>query len=140
MPADDFFVDLFQAAIEPGELLVAIHVPVIRQGHRWAFHEFARRRGDFALVGAGILAEFKDGLVEEIRIVFFSVGNTPMRARRAEEILTGRSLSEDAVIEAQSVVSDDLAPPEDEHVPPKMRLHLARVLMGRLLGRIMERA
>ena len=35
--ADDFFIDLFQTAIEPGELLVAIHVPVIRPGHRWAF-------------------------------------------------------------------------------------------------------
>ena len=57
--ADDFFIDLFQTAIEPGELLVAIHVPVIRPGHRWAFHEFARRRGDYALVGCGILAEFR---------------------------------------------------------------------------------
>jgi aerobic carbon-monoxide dehydrogenase medium subunit len=137
--ADDFFIDLFQTAIEPGELLVAIHVPVIRPGHRWAFHELARRQGDFALVGSGILAEIKDDLIEQIRIVFFAVGNTPVRARRAEEILIGRSLNEDAVVEAQAVVCDDLAPPEDEHVPPAMRLHLARVLLGRLLGKIMER-
>jgi aerobic carbon-monoxide dehydrogenase medium subunit len=37
-------------------------------------------------------------------------------------------------------VADDLAPPEDANVPPAMRLHLARVLLGRLLNRIMEGA
>ena len=138
--ADDFFVDLFQTAIEPGELLVAIHVPVLRSGHRWAFHELARRRGDFALVGSGILAEFRGDLVEQIRIAYFSVGNTPVRARRAERILIGRSLDKDAVIEAQALVGEDLVPPEDGHVPPAMRLHLARVLLGRLLGQIVGRA
>jgi aerobic carbon-monoxide dehydrogenase medium subunit len=138
--ADDFFVDLFETAMQPGELLVAIHVPVVRTGHRWAFEELARRRGDFALVGAGILAEFADGAVSGIRIVFFSVGNTPVRARRVEEALTGRRLDESAVVEAQAAVGDDLDPPEDENVPPAMRLHLARVLLGRLLGRIMEGA
>lgn len=140
VPADDFFIDLFQTAIEPGELLVAIHVPVVRPGHRFAFHEFARRRGDFALVGAGILAEFDDDLVADIRIVFFSVGNTPLRARGAEAALVGRGLDQQAVMAAQAALDDDLAPPKDEQVPPAMRRHLARVLLGRLLGQIMAGA
>ena len=138
VPADEFFIDLFQTAIEPGELLVAIHVPVIRPGHRWAFHEFARRRGDYALVGCGILAEFSDDRIERIRIVFFSVGNTPLRARQAEQSLIGKRLDAAAVAAAQTVVGDDLDPPEDEHVPPAMKRHLARVLLGRLLGEIMR--
>jgi carbon-monoxide dehydrogenase medium subunit len=138
VPADDFFVDLFQTAIEPGELLVAIHVPVIRPGHRWAFHEFARRRGDYALVGCGILAEFSGDLIQRIRIALFAVGNTPLRARQAEQVLIGRRLDAAAVAAAQAVVGDDLDPPEDEHVPPAMKRHLARVLLGRLLGQIMR--
>jgi aerobic carbon-monoxide dehydrogenase medium subunit len=138
VPADEFFIDLFQTAIEPGELLVAIHVPVIRPGHRWAFHELARRRGDYALVGCGILAEFSDDRIERIRIVFFSVGNTPLRARQAEQSLIGKRLDAAAVAAAQTVVGDDLDPPEDEHVPPAMKRHLARVLLGRLLGEIMR--
>ena len=138
VPADAFFIDLFQTAIEPGELLVAIHVPVIRPGHRWAFHELARRRGDYALVGCGILAEFSDDRIERIRIVFFSVGNTPLRARQAEQSLIGKRLDAAAVAAAQTVVGDDLDPPEDEHVPPAMKRHLARVLLGRLLGEIMR--
>ncbi|MDB5504062.1 MAG: molybdopterin dehydrogenase [Tardiphaga sp.] len=134
--ADDFFIDLFQTAIEPGELLVAIHVPVVRPGHRWAFHELARRRGDFALVGCGILAEFADDAVENIRIAFFSVGSTPLRARQVEKSLVGKRLDQAAIAAAQALVGDDLDPPDDEQVPPAMKRHLARVLLGRLLGQI----
>lgn len=136
VPADDFFLDLFQTAIEPGELLVAIHVPVVQPTHRWAFHELARRRGDYALVGCGILAGLTDDVVEQIRIAFFSVGSTPLRARQAEDILIGKKLDQAAIAAAQAIVGDDLDPPEDEHVPPAMKRHLARVLLGRLLGQI----
>lgn len=136
VPADEFFLDLFQTAIESGELLVAIHVPVVRSGHRWAFHELARRRGDFALIGCGVLAELDDDFVVQIRIVFFSVGNTPLRARQTESVLTGQKLDQAAIAAAQGVVANELDPPDDENVPPAMRRHLARVLLGRLLGQI----
>lgn len=140
VPADDYFIDLFQTAIEPGELLVAIHVPAVSPRHRWAFDELARRRGDYAIVGCGILADFADDRIEQIRIVFFSVGSTPVRVRAAEAVLTGRDLTQAAVAEAQARIADDLSPPDDEHVPASMRIHLARVLLGRLLGRMMEAA
>ena len=70
--------------------------------------------------------------------MFFSVGNTPLRARQAEQCLIGKRLDEAAVTSAQALVGDDLDPPEDEHVPPAMKRHLARVLLGRLLGQIMR--
>lgn len=134
VPADEFFLDLFQTAIEPGELLVAIHVPVIGPEHRWAFHELARRRGDFALVGCGILVELDGETIKTVRIAFFSVGNTPVRARQAEASLVGRRLDQAAIAAAQAVIGDDLDPPDDEQSPPEMKRHLARVIVGRLLG------
>lgn len=138
VPADDFFLDLFQTAIEPGELLTAIYVPVVQPSHRWAFDELARRRGDYAIVGSGILADVKDDLVAQIRLVFFAVGNTPIRAKRAEAALRGRQLNQSSIVAAQAALAKDLAPPDDEHTPAAMRIHLARVLLGRLLGRIVE--
>jgi carbon-monoxide dehydrogenase medium subunit len=138
VPADDYFIDLFQTAMEPGELLVALHVPIMGQRHRWAFDELARRRGDYAIVGCGMLAEFAGDQIDSIRIAFFSVGNTPLRARQTEAALIGRSLVQVTIAEAQSRVADDLSPPDDEQVPANMRIHLARVLTGRLLGRMME--
>lgn len=140
VPADAFFLDLYQTALELGELLVALHVPAIGPGHRWAFDELARRRGDYALVGAGILAELQDGTVAGIRIAFLSVGPTPLRAMAAEAALTGATLDADAIARAQAALDLDLDPLDDDQVPAAMRLHLARVLLGRLLGRLMEAA
>jgi aerobic carbon-monoxide dehydrogenase medium subunit len=137
VPADDYFIDLFQTAIEPGELLVAIHVPAAGPRHRWAFDELARRRGDYAIVGCGMLAQFTGDRIDAIRIAFFSVASTPVRARRAETTLIGQRLAPATVSEAQAALATDLSPPDDEHTPAAMRLHLARVLMGRLLGRMM---
>ena len=96
VPADDFFIDLFQTAIEPGELIIAIHVPLFKAGHRWAFHELARRRGDYALVGCGMLAEFHSRTDRATSAsCSFPSANTPLRARQAEQSLIGKRLDAD---------------------------------------------
>lgn len=136
VPADDFFEDLYQTALGPGELLAALHVPVARPDHRCAFDELARRRGDYAIVGCGVMLAMPGNAVEEARIAFLSVGPTPIRARAAEAALSGAALDESAIRRAQAAIEDDLDPAEDEQVPAAMRLHLARVLLGRLLGQI----
>jgi carbon-monoxide dehydrogenase medium subunit len=138
--ADDFFIDLFETALQPGELIAAIHVPLFRADQRFAFDELARRRGDYALVGCGIMATCRGSPIEEIRISFFSVGNTPTRVKGAERALIGARLDVERIAAAQRALECDLAPPEGDEVPPAMRLHLARVLLGRLLGRLGEGA
>jgi carbon-monoxide dehydrogenase medium subunit len=138
--ADDFFIDLFETALQPGELITAIHVPLFKAGQRFAFDELARRRGDYALVGCGIMAMCPGGRIDDIRISFFSVGNTPTRANRAERALVGARLDMERIAVAQGELGRDLAPPESDEVPSSMRLHLARVLLGRLLGRLGEGA
>ncbi|GLH76308.1 molybdopterin dehydrogenase [Bradyrhizobium sp. SSBR45G] len=136
--ADEFFIDLFETAAAPGELVTAIFVPRFRCNQRICFDELARRRGDYALVGCGMQATCKDGLIEGIRIAFFSVGNVPTRARSAEAAVSGGRIDAERIAAAQAALDSDLAPPESDEVPPAMRLHLARVLLGRLLGRLGE--
>jgi aerobic carbon-monoxide dehydrogenase medium subunit len=138
--ADDFFLDLFETAVRPGELVTAVHVPLFRSNQRFAFDELARRRGDYALVGCGIMASCEADRIAGIRIAFFSVGNVPTRAKQAESVLTGSRLDAARIASAQAALQSDLDPPESDEVPAAMRLHLARVLLGRLLGRIGERA
>lgn len=140
VPALEFFQDLYQTAIEPGEVLVALHIPVASPEHRCAFDELARRRGDYALVGCGVMLALPREAVTEARIAFLSVGPTPVRAGSAEAALTGCRLDDAAIRRAQAALSEDLDPADDEQVPAAMRLHLARVLLGRLLGRIAEAA
>jgi len=136
VPADDYFQDLYQTAIVPGEILVALHVPVVGPRRCWAFDELARRRGDYAMVGGGILAERDGGRIVSLRIAFFSVGPTPMRARAAEAALTGRAPDADAIADAQRALDADIDPLDDEEMPANVRRHLARVLLGRLVRKL----
>lgn len=140
VPADDFFLDLYQTALEPGELLVALHVPVVKPSQRWAFDELARRRGDYAIVGAGVIVSFDADKVGDARIVFISVGATPVRAKAAEHALIGGALDAETIQRAQAALESDLDPPNDKHTTAAMRMHLARVLLGRLLHRVREAA
>lgn len=136
VPADEYFQDLYQTAIEPGEILVALHVPAAGPQHVCAFDEMARRRGDYAMVGGGILAERAGDAFSAVRIALFSVGPTPVRARNAEAVLTGRPLDAAAIAEAQRALDADIDPLDDAEVPAAMRRHLARVLLGRLLRKL----
>ncbi len=134
--ADDYFIDLYETAIEPGEILTAVRCPVARPTQHFAFDELARRRGDYALMGIAINAEGQRGHVDAIRIVLFAAGPTPMRARAAEAALIGRTLTDDAIAAAQAALSDDIAPDDDAHMTGTARMHLARVLLRRQLARI----
>ena len=136
--ADGFFKGLFDTGLQPGEILTAINIPCFGKADRCVFDELARRRGDYALVGAGVQANFAQYLVSEIRIAFLSVGPTPLRARHAEAAITGRALSADAISDAQAALGDDLDPEDNEETSAPMRMHLARVLLGRLLGRLSQ--
>lgn len=134
--ADDFFLGLFETAMEPGEILVAVHVPPAPAGQVIAFDELARRRGDYAMVGAAIQAVMNGGSLADISIAFFSVGLKPVRAIGVEELLRGRVLDAHAITAAQAALEGDLDPDDQPEIPATMRLHLARVLLGRLLGRL----
>lgn len=136
IPADEYFQDLYQTAIEPGEILVALHVPAAGPNHVCAFEEMARRRGDYAMVGGGILAERAGDALVSIRIALFSVGPTPVRARSAEAALIGQVLDAGTIAAAQGALEADIDPLDDEEVPAAMRRHLARVLLGRLLRKL----
>lgn len=136
VPVDEYFEDLYQTAIAPGEILVALHVPAAGPRHVHAFAELARRRGDYAMVGGGLLAERDGDRLEAIRIALFSVGPTPLRARHAEAVLQGARLDGVVIAAAQRALDDDIAPLDDTEVPADMRRHLARVLLGRLLQQV----
>jgi carbon-monoxide dehydrogenase medium subunit len=136
--ADGFFKGLFETALQPGEILTAIHIPCFGETERCVFDELARRRGDYALVGAGVQGAFAQDVVSTIRIAFLSVGPTPLRARHAEAAITGRALSADTISDAQAALGDDLDPEDNEETSATMRMHLARVLLGRLLGRLSQ--
>jgi carbon-monoxide dehydrogenase medium subunit len=137
--ADGFFKGLHETDLDPKEIISAILVPPFGTGDHAVFDEFSRRRSDTAIVGAAIQGRFPGKQAEAIRIAFLSVGPVPMRARKAEAYLLVHALSPAVIAKAQAALGDDLDPPEDAQTPRATRLHLARVLLGRLLGQLEER-
>lgn len=138
--ADGFFKGIYETGLEPGEILTAVHVPAFGERDRCVFDELARRRGDYALVGCAIQGRFAGNEVEAIRIAFLSAAPAQTRARNAEAALTGHRLSPGAIVEAQAALDLDLDPAEDGQTTAAMRLHLARVLLGRLLGQLIGKS
>ncbi|MDX1660847.1 MAG: xanthine dehydrogenase family protein subunit M [Gemmatimonadota bacterium] len=139
--ADDFFPGMFSTALEPGEALVEVEIPNAAPRTGDAFVEFARRHGDYALVGVAVrvtLAE--DGRVAEARIALLSVSDGPVRSVAAEEALIGEAPEERAIAEAAATVSMEIDPPSDIHASAAYRRHLAEVLSRRGLGRAVARA
>ncbi len=135
--AADFFTGIYETALSAQELLVAVEVPVARQDSVHFFHEFARRHGDYAIVGAAAQAIVQNGRFADLRIAYFAIGDRPVLAQAAG--LINVAVTPEALSEAASALDDELDPQEDQQASVAMRRHLAKVLLMRgvaaLLGR-----
>jgi carbon-monoxide dehydrogenase medium subunit len=138
--ARDFFRGLYETALEPGEILLAGEFPVCRPRYRSAFQELARRHGDYAIVGLAAHARVENGVFSDVRLAFFGVGATPLLARNAASALEDRAHSAATVADAQRALDGDLAPIDDIHHSAAARMHLARVLMGRVVAQLAQGA
>ena len=89
---------MFTTAVQPDELLVEIAVPPLPPQSGWSFMEFARRHGDYALIGVAAWLALDDrGVCREARLVYLNAGNGPIDARSAARLLQGREISIEAI-------------------------------------------
>ncbi len=141
VPAQDFFLGMFTSVLEPDEMLVEIAIPPMAPRTGWALEEEARRAHDFALVGvcAVVTLDAQD-LCERARLVFLSVGDGPVEAVKATEMLIGKEVTPEIIRSAAEAVTEELDPSADIHASVKYRLHLARVLARRALEKAFARA
>ena len=132
--AEDFFKGLYATALKAGELLLAAEFPLPKPGYASAFGELARRHGDYAMVGVSAHGSKKGGKFSDMRIAFFGVGDKAQRAAGLEKALEGQS----DVAGALAKLDSDLDPRADLHASAAMKLHLAKVLAGRVLRQLTE--
>lgn len=131
--ANDFFLGLFETAMAPSEILVAVEVPKIADGARTSFMELARRSGDYAIVGIGAQGKYDGGTFDDMRLVFLGAGDRPVLASAACDALNGNPLNDETIAAAQAALDADLDPMADLNGPSEMKMHLARVLTKRAL-------
>lgn len=139
--AQDFFVGLFTTLLEPDELLVEIRLPPMSPHSGWSFLEVARRHHDFALVGVAAVVTMDNGTCKQARLVYFSVGDSPVEARQAEAVLQGQPPTAEAIREAaETAARADVDPQSDINASADYRRHLVKVLGRRALTQAFERA
>lgn len=137
--ASDLFVTYLTTSLEAHELLTEVRFPALPPGAGWSWMEIARRHGDFALVGVGVVLALRGGVISEARIALTGVGPAPVRAAEAERLLAGRAPSEGLWDEAGTVVRASLEPEGDIHASPEYRKHVAGVLTCRALREALTR-
>ncbi len=136
--AADFFTGIYETKLSPQDLLVAIELPVARKGSAHFFQEFARRHGDYAIVGLAAQAVLQGEGFADLRLGYFAVGDKPVLAKAAAK-LTGVAVTPALLAEVSAALSDELDPHEDQQATPAMRRHLARVLLARCVATLLNR-
>jgi len=130
--ADDFFLGIYETALEEGELIHTISIPKAKPNQRFGFYELARRHGDYAMAGVAISAE-ATAPYKNLRIVFFSIGDHALRATSAEAALNGKAFDDQVALEQAQAVLSELEFYEDMNASVTTKAHLSRVVLKRAL-------
>ncbi len=138
--ADELFVSYLTTSLDLRELITEARFPVIPAGAGWSWMEVARRHGDFALAGVGVILAVRAGTIADVRLSLTGVGATPVRAARTEQLLKGRAPSGTLWAEAAQEVRAEIDPDGDIHASAAYRRHVAGVLMQRALAEASTRA
>jgi CO/xanthine dehydrogenase FAD-binding subunit len=136
----DFFVTHLTTSLEPDELLVEVEIPALPAGAGWAFTEYARRHGDFALGGAAAVVSMNGSGVREARIALLGAADTPIRADAAEQALAGAQIDDDTAAEAARLAVAAINPTGDIHGSGEYRRLLIEAMVRRALVAAAQRA
>ncbi len=136
--ASVFFKGIYETALSPEELLVAVEVPVASSGSTFFFQEYARRHGDYAIVGLAAHAVVAAGQFADLRLGFFAVGDRPVLASAAGKLINA-SITPALLREAETTLAGELDPQEDQQATAAMRRYLATVLLRRCVARLLAR-
>jgi carbon-monoxide dehydrogenase medium subunit len=139
LPLDEFYLGFKNNQLQGDELITEISFPIPPKGSTNAFYKLARRKGDaITVVGVAVAVEFDGGICSAVRIALGAVAPTVLRAREAENILIGKTLSRELIAEAAAQASEESSPIDDIRASADYRRHCVGVLTKRLLTNALE--
>ena len=137
--AAELFRSYLATSLLPDEILVEVRLPAMPAGAGFAFEEFSRRHGDFAIVGIACVLVGEGQRCTAARLATAGAGPVPTRQRAAEEILEREGLSDTAIEAAARRAAELVEPDSDLHASADYRRNLTRVLTARALRRAAAR-
>lgn len=141
LEASEFFIGGLTTDLQPDEMLVEVELPLPKPRTGSCFMEVARRRGDFAIIGiATMITLGQRDECASARLAFCGVGETPIDASSAADVLIGRALTADAVRDVAASVQTMIDPAGSVHATADYQRHIAGVLTERALQTAYRRA
>ena len=131
--ADDFFVDMFTTALEPGEIVREVIVPIDGEGTGTNYQKVVQPASGFAIVGIAARVRKSGGKLTMVRIGVTGLSNRAFRATAAEKALEGKAGSAAEIQAAAAVVAQGIEANSDLHASADYRKHLAAVYAAKAL-------
>jgi carbon-monoxide dehydrogenase medium subunit len=140
IPVDDFFVGLFESALQPSEILTEVRIPAPAAGSGGAYEKFERKVGDYAISAAAVQLTMNGDTCTAARIGLTNVSAVPMRALGAEQALVGKTLTDDVIEAAGQAAAQECDPSADLRGSEDYKRDVTRVLVKRAIQRAVQRA
>ncbi len=140
--AEDFYQGLYETERRPDEVLAEARFPIAEPGYHGAFQEFARRQGDFAVVGVAAWGHAEGGVLSDLRLVYFGCEGHARLARQAALAAEagGRPYTPQVFAAVKDALAEELDPMENMQGSRATKLHMAQVLTGRALEALLAKA
>lgn len=135
---EQFFKGPGTTILKKGELLVEIQVPALPPNTRGAYLKHSVRGSiDLAIVGVAAMITMDGRVCRDARVALGAVAPTPIRARKAEEVLEGKEINDDLINQASQAASDEACPISDVRASAEYRTEMVKVFTKRAVKQAM---
>lgn len=140
IPAREFYQGIYSTALQDGEILTWVRIPLPADRHGYAYEKQKRKIGDYATAAAAVILTMSGGSCASAAIALTNVADTPLFAEDATKALVGTRVDEAAISEAAHRAQRITSPSADGRGPADFRAHIASIMVRRAIIRAKERA
>jgi len=140
IPVENFCVGVRQNSLQPGEIVTEVSIPAPAAGTGSAFLRLARTAMDLPKLSVAAMVKMTGGTCTEVIIALGSVAPTPIRAKKAEEMLKGKKLDAKTIEAAGEAASAEISPITNIRSTAEYRKDVTKVLVRRAVEKALERA
>jgi carbon-monoxide dehydrogenase medium subunit len=138
--ASEFYQGAYFTALEPGEILTSVSIPVPAAGHGYAYEKLKRKVGDYATAAAAVMLTMAGGKLASCAIGLTNLHETPLLAVDAANAVIGTSLDAASLKKAAAAAEAIMSPAADARGPVEYRKHVGGIMVTRALQRAAARA
>jgi aerobic carbon-monoxide dehydrogenase medium subunit len=140
VPIDEFFFGFYSTAVQHGEILTEIKIPIPAKGSGGAYHKLERKVGDYATAGVAVQVTLDKGTCTYAGIGLTNVNATPLRATRSEKALKGNKVTDALIEQAAQFAAEDCSPSPDLRGDEEYKRAMIKVLVKRMIHKAVDRA